>query len=146
MASQEPKVYRLQINDLKTLSLKMEDEPTDYQVGNIFSFTINVEHLVDAEHEAIHVVINVFVYEPERPNTILSSIQVIAIYTLPDFKDIITKESEDIPEDLRMLVHGITISTTRGILYSSLRGTYLQKAILPIVNPQTLVVADQPQP
>jgi hypothetical protein len=142
MAKQKANTYNLNINELKTLSFSIEDEPQDYSVGTTFTFNLNVGHLVDRINKQIPVLTTVHVYEPDRPTIILSKIQVMAVYLVKEFDVIITAEIPDIPEDLRILLYGISISTTRGIYYSALKGTYLEKAILPIINPQAMVMAE----
>lgn len=44
-----------------------------------------------------------------------------------------------VPRDLMLLAINLTYSTTRGILIERLRGTALQSAYLPIVNPDELL-------
>jgi hypothetical protein len=48
-------------------------------------------------------------------------------------------ESEDaisLPDDMLDLLNTVTIGTARGVLYSELRGTYLDHAILPVLDPR----------
>ena len=43
------------------------------------------------------------------------------------------------PGALAEILNSISISTTRGVMYAAFRGTFLQHAILPIVDPRQLV-------
>ncbi len=41
-----------------------------------------------------------------------------------------------IPKDLINNLNGVAISTMRGVMWSTFKGTYLHRAVLPIVNPE----------
>lgn len=60
-------------------------------------------------------------------------------FELPAFASVITKDKSGayvIPADLQLSLNGISISTSRGLLFSAFRGTLLHNAILPLVDPQ----------
>jgi len=54
---------------------------------------------------------------------------------LNDFDNIITKGDGGyvIPHELNVAINRISLSTSRGILFSELRGYYLQDMILPLL-------------
>lgn len=61
--------------------------------------------------------------------------------TLNDYYD---KETNSVflPEPLILTLNSISISTLRGIIYSEFRGTFLQNATLPIIDPKVYTKID----
>lgn len=59
----------------------------------------------------------------------------------------ITKQQADgqiaLPKDVINSLNGITISTMRGMMWSTFKGTYLHRAVLPIVNPEGFQAGQQ---
>ena len=41
-----------------------------------------------------------------------------------------------LPKDLISSLNGVAISTLRGVMWATFKGTYLHRALLPIVNPE----------
>ena len=61
-----------------------------------------------------------------------------------NFKKVLKKNSAGIykiPVSLSAATNNITISTVRGSLYERLRGTYIEKAILPLITHDDLTQA-----
>ncbi len=55
-----------------------------------------------------------------------------------------SKANEPIPQPISVTAVSIAYSTTRGLLASKASGTFLEGAVLPIVQPAKLLVPDQP--
>lgn len=54
------------------------------------------------------------------------------------------KSNEPIPQTIAVTAVSIAYSTTRGLLASKASGTFLEGAVLPIVQPAKLLAPDQP--
>lgn len=70
-------------------------------------------------------------------NIDLASFKIISIFELPDFNTIVTKSDKgklSIPMELEIILKSAALSTSRGILYSELKGTYLHYTILPLID------------
>ena len=63
--------------------------------------------------------------------------------TKDNFDDYFTKNEKEnkyeVPEELEIVLKSAGISTSRGIIFSELEGTYLQGIILPLVDIASLV-------
>ncbi len=44
-----------------------------------------------------------------------------------------------IPDSLSEILNSVSISTTRGVMHSTLKGTFLNNAILPIIDTKALL-------
>lgn len=66
------------------------------------------------------------------------------VFEIFEFDEIFKNVGEDkydIPVGLEILLKSAGISTTRGIIYSEVRGTYLHGAVLPLIDMATLIKA-----
>ena len=101
-----------------------------------FSFSIDVESKVDAEERLVFVIVTVTVLsEDERVR--YGSIAVSNIYHIANFREFITLNGEDnfeLPKELSDLLRHMSISTTRGVMFSTFKGTFLHNALLPIFD------------
>ena len=72
----------------------------------------------------------------------LAEIKVACLFNIKNFNDVIKRNEESdvyhIPKELELIIRPVAISTTRGIIYSEFRGTYLANAIMPIVFMDTM--------
>ncbi len=68
---------------------------------------------------------------------LLATFNVVYNFEVPDFKEYNVVQLENglfhVPVALDEMLRQVSISTTRGIIYSEIRGTYLHGAIMPIV-------------
>ncbi|MEY4029960.1 MAG: hypothetical protein RJA90_1159 [Bacteroidota bacterium] len=72
---------------------------------------------------------------------VLGALSVSCIFDIVNFEDVIKIEADgkvNIPQRLIETLNIISISTTRGVMFSTFKGTFLHSAILPIIDPQQL--------
>lgn len=106
-----------------------------------FHFDINVDHKINMKKKRLAVIIKINVYNESEKKILFGSVNsgyIFEINNLEDFYDP-EKKLHDFPEDFLHTVHSISISTARGLMFSNFRGTYLHNAILPIIDPKSLV-------
>lgn len=107
-----------------------------------FNFNINLESKADSENKILFVIVSVEIKSTGQ-NHVLGSLAASCIYSIPDFDDVIKIEEDgklNIPEDLAEILNSISISTVRGIMFSSFKGTFLHNAFLPIVDSKSFRV------
>ena len=63
------------------------------------------------------------------------------IFEVENFADFINEENGDVnlPEILSNSLNSITLSTVRGLMFSGFKGTFLHNAILPVIDPNSLI-------
>lgn len=135
--SEKKKEYGFQIKTVELLdsSLKTSDKALDK--SPVYSFDINIEHRINIESKITIVVCTVSIYTKSKQD-IIGNIKTGCIYSIPDMDSYIDQKSKQIklPDELAMMLNTVSISTTRGMMFSFFRGTILHNAILPLVNPQ----------
>ena len=113
----------------KNLNPIGNENPTD------FNYTIQAGIRIHSEKEAI--IIEVIASITNVTKTyIFAEFNVWCVFHINDFNNKIIKNAEGffvIPAELELTLKPVSISTTRGIIYKELAGTYLQQAIMPVV-------------
>lgn len=108
--------------------------------NDTFNFEIKTQCLVDDAKDLIVVLVLVNTKKAGE-DKILGKIVIGVGFAIENFKDTIKKNEKGlyvIPKDFENLLKAISISTTRGVMYSEFRGTQLHLAVLPIIFPDTL--------
>jgi hypothetical protein len=117
--------------------------------GTVFKFDIQVESKIDLGQKHVIVVVDV---ETTREDTreIVGSIKTACSFYVDNFDNHIKMNQENIyniPADLENAIRPICISTTRGIMFSEFKGTYLHHVVLPVVMVNVLGSSpNQPDP
>lgn len=128
---------QLQFRSIELLSGSI-NAPHSLNPTSDYNFNINIQTQVDESKDLIFSIVYVDITNPERTFT-YGSLAASCIYTLGNFNEIITKDEMGrhiIPKGLVDTLNMISISTTRGIMFSTFKGTFLHNAIMPLVNPQ----------
>ncbi len=110
--------------------------------GNqIFHFDIQLEHKMNISKQLIVVVPTISIMA-EKKGEQLGLFKSSCIYHVDKLEDFLNKETNELslPKELIVTLNSVSISTTRGMMYSFFRGTILHNAILPVINPQEFKV------
>ncbi len=128
-----------QLKAIELVEVRIEPVLTEEKPKE-FHFNLSLEHRLVPEQKLIVNMVEITVYGDDKKN-ILGSVKTAYSYLVNNFDDFVSKEKDkaDIPENFLTLLNSVSISTTRGILFSQFRGTRLHSAILPILDPSTLV-------
>ena len=100
-----------------------------------FHFDIKSQSLVDHDKKLIIIVIQVKIFKNQETNQVAQFVIALA-YAIQEFDSIVKRDdnTHTIPLELENLLKSITLSTMRGIMFSELRGTHLNNAVLPVVS------------
>ena len=112
-----------------------------------FNFNINLESKADGSNKLVFVIISVEI-KSEDQNHVLGSLSISCIYNIVNFDEVIKIEPSgklDIPQPLVEILNAISISTARGVMFSTFKGTFLHNAFLPIIDPKSFQPLEQPQ-
>jgi len=112
---------------------------------NNFNFNINLDSKADSTNKLLFVIVSVEI-RSEDQNHVLGSLAVSCIYSIVNFDEVVKIEADgkiDIAQPLVEILNSISISTTRGVMFSTFKGTFLHNAFLPIVDPRSLQQVEQ---
>lgn len=117
-------------NPLPNPELKSED----------FLFNLQLEQKIDRPNKSIQVLVKVEI-RANQINEQLASLTTVSLFYIDNFEEI--PNTADgmlvLPEIFSQTLTTLSISTTRGILFTFLKGTYLHYVILPIVDPAKFI-------
>ena len=108
----------------------------------ITNFNITIESKADAINKFVFVIVSVEIKNDDQ-TLALGSIRVSCIYYVTNFEEMIKTNKEGLTEinpALLEIINSISISTTRGVMFSTFKGTFLHNAILPLVDPKQIHV------
>lgn len=107
-----------------------------------FTFNIKVNQRVDPSGKLLGVIceISVLAKDDQSPNP-LGHLTTNCVFRLKDFDRFLDKVKNEftLPDDLGKSIIDLSLSTTRGIMFNYFRGTFLHKAVLPIISFQSLI-------
>ena len=104
-----------------------------------YQYEFNLAVTVNAENDALSLalVVNIF-SDIEKVNN-LGSLNISATFITADFKSILQKHNNKIPNPIFETYVNTLISTARGVLIVKAKETMLEGVIIPIINPKTFV-------
>lgn len=143
----DKKDISIKLETIELLSKTMIERPQVGMIGDKFNFNINVETKVNTTIKTVLYLVTIEITEIDKTQ-VIGSVKLGVSYSIVDFDKHITKRKNeniyDVPLELDALLKSMSVSTTRGVMFSEFTGTYLFKAVLPIVifSP---IVGDQTQ-
>lgn len=111
--------------------------PIDYVLSQdvIFKFTINIEHLINIKDNLIAIKPNIEIFTEEN-ETILGTLTASLVFEFDNLSAFVIENEIKLPLDIIIAINSLSISTVRGIMFSTFRGTYLHNAFLPVIDPK----------
>lgn len=103
----------------------------------LYHFNINLEYKINIEKSFILVICYIEIMQEDK-KTKLGSVKTSCMFEINELERFLKNENIEInlPEEILLSLNSVTISTTRGILFSQFRGTFLHNAQLPLVDPR----------
>ncbi|MHC1705754.1 MAG: hypothetical protein AB9846_17770 [Tenuifilaceae bacterium] len=125
---------------IELLGFDLIQPTTNNLTLNTFNFDIRSEIRLNNELKLIMVVITINLFNQEKTIN-LGNISTSCIFEVLDYNKYVDMKSNtpNFPNDFMVSINSISLSTTRGIMFSQFRGTYLHNAILPIIDPKSFV-------
>lgn len=104
-----------------------------------FHFNLDIEYRVFPDKERVLVLTKVRVSNEEDKEMELGKITTSCAFEIKELeKWVDDQERLVLPQDLKTTLNSVALSTTRGVLYSEYRGTFLDKALIPLIDVQNL--------
>jgi hypothetical protein len=132
----EEKQFNFQIKGIEILDTSIVRPKNRIDGNTVFGFELQAQHSFNLERELVIVTCNVEVLDNNSKDK-LGHVNASCLYYVEDFEQYFDKEknTSNLPQGVITMLNSISISTIRGVMYGIFRGTFLNGAILPIVNP-----------
>lgn len=142
MSKKKPINIEFQIRAIELLDSCLNAPKKQLPNNSIFQFDINLEHRLNVENKLVIVVCSVSIFS-EKKEELLGQLKASCIYNVSNIDEFLVKESNELrfPDDFVTTLNSISISTTRGMMFSFFRGTFLHNAVLPMVDPKIFKVS-----
>lgn len=127
---------------IKGIELKHPQIPLELE--RTYNFNINIEQRINNEEKLVIVVTSVDLIH-EGDQQCHASIKTSCIFLIENFQDFVVADTYQVnlPDQFVVTLNSISLSTTREIMFSGFKGTFMHNLYMPIVNPSTLVIKKQ---
>lgn len=138
------RVFNIRFANIDLISKLLIPQP-DWIVDNQnFGFNIKVDLQLYQKEKVVGVIsdIKILANKEDDQSYILGDFKTICLYHLPDFDTVFNKNENNIfevPIELEIALKSTSLSTTRGVIFSELRGTYLHGIVMPLFDMNKLV-------
>jgi len=103
-----------------------------------YRYNINITHELDLQANMIIKDILIHLVTVKEPPATLAEVKVQFHFHIRDLQGKMKAWDNDRNQLLNEWLDNVILATTRGIMYAEFRGTFLDKAILPITNPSNI--------
>ncbi|MFP4022998.1 MAG: hypothetical protein ACLFVR_00625 [Thiohalospira sp.] len=127
-----------QVKGIEILDIELKNPEKQLPKDPVFHYNINLLHKINPEKKLVFVIVEVNVLNEDK-QTLLGRIRVSNVFhvvNFDEFKVDKTDRTVSFPKEIIDVFNSIAISTTRGVMFTSFRGTFLHTALLPLINPK----------
>jgi len=130
------KKFNFQIKGIEIIETSLIAPKVRIDNKTIFGFDLQVKQSFNLEKDLAIVTCTINVLNNDTKDK-LGHISAACLYYVEKLEQFIDtkKNLASLPESAVVMLNSISISTTRGVMYSVFRGTFLNGAILPVINP-----------
>lgn len=129
---------KFSIKQIQVFNFILDSSPKHQSLSpdHQYTFEINSGVLVDNKQKIIGVDFNSKIFTSAKKNDKVCELSVRIIFSINNFDEIIIKKGKKfvIPDLISQHLIAVTVSTTRGILYEKVQGSFLSNVIMPIIN------------
>ena len=128
---------KYQIIGIDLLDSSITAPPSILPSAATAQFELNVKHHVALKQNLIFVNCRVAILNNEKEIT-YASLSSSCTFEFSDLQSFFDGKKVNLPDDVVLSINAIAVSTTRGMLFSLCRGTYLHQAVMPVIDLNTL--------
>jgi hypothetical protein len=102
----------------------------------IFNFDVSLVQRVNPDKELIVVVCDISTILKNNIDYKLGKYSASYSFRVKELKKFMTEDKKfNLSDSFILTINSVAISTTRGLMFSSFKGTFLHEAILPLIDP-----------
>lgn len=136
MSSKKEENIEFQLINIEILGSEIKSPKEPLPNNTVFSFDIALEQRFNVEQELIFVICDITTFPQENPEQKFGNYRSSCVFKVNDLSKYITENKKiNLSENFTTTINSVAISTTRGLMFSMFKGTFLQGAILPLLDP-----------
>ena len=129
-----PAQAKIQLKGIELLEVSINLPVKKIEKDEVFNFNLNIEHKIERSKELVFVITTVDIYNNDNSQQ-LGKIKTSCIYQIENLDNYLNEAKQAIlPADLTQSINSISLSTTRGMMFSQFRGTHLHQATIPLFD------------
>ena len=134
--SKSPKPLSFKIKTIIILESNLNKPNVSIESASVYQYDISLEQSIRIKECLMDVICRIEIWTDARDQQ-LANLKSRFIYNVDNLENYWDKKTNkpNLPDDFRVSLNSVAISTSRGLMFSFLKGTYLHDAILPVVNP-----------
>jgi transcriptional regulator with XRE-family HTH domain len=132
------KGYTVRLKALELIDFSMICPQKEKSEIKEFNFKINVEHKINKERKSVFVIVVVDIIHEDK-ETLLGNLKVSCHFEIPELDKFCESSAPGkikLPPEIIETLNSVSLSTTRGIMFSQCKGTFLHNAVLPVIDPK----------
>lgn len=132
-------IVKLQFNAIEVINFQIKVPMENLSNLDKFNFTVDTELQINEENKLLVIVVEIKIYDSTKTIEI-GNFKTNNVFLVIENFDLIKaklgKEHIPMPQELVTMLNSISLSTTRGVMWSTFKGTILHNAVLPLWNPK----------
>ena len=135
---QQQNTVTYKISAIETLDLQMKHPKQQNIDFNTFHFDLKLQHRINAEKKLVFVITTIQVLDKDKSAEV-GHVETSCIFEVENFNDYLAEDNNvKFPDSFISEINSMAISTTRGIMFTEFKGTFLHKAVLPVFQSEQL--------
>jgi len=128
-----------QLKEVELLGATLNQPPKQLPEKITYHFNIKLEYRINLDSKFVFVVTSINVSDENYKETLFGHITTSCKFEIQNFDDFVDREKKkaDFPDEILYTLNSIAVSTTRGVMFSQFRGTFLHQAHLPLIDPKS---------
>jgi hypothetical protein len=132
----DPKLAKIKFKGIEVLAKQLVERSSDLLLPiNDFHYDVATTSQVNPQLNVVFIKADVRIKEKTSGKDLFFT-SIVCGFEIENFHDVIEKKADNfyiIPPELDAMLRSVSVSTSRGLIFSELAGTYLYTALLPIV-------------
>lgn len=132
------------IKEISVLRFSINNDPSIQFEDQTTNFNVNIRTFANNDNKYFGV--DVFIFIKNQEQIVMCEMTIRLLFDIKNYDDFVEKSElrgVKFPEHFVQQLISISISTSRGILYSKTEGTKLGNIYLPVLNPSKFVSVPQ---
>lgn len=135
----EKKDFKFRIDSIDIINTSINAPLNPTEIGEL-NFDLQIQVKLEPKKNILMVFVDVEIKTKESKEK-LGKYTICCSYIIEDFEELVSYDNANKPTVPKIIIdtlNSISISTLRGLMFGSFRGTFLHKAILPVVDPKLI--------
>lgn len=129
--------FSMQLLNIELLEFSLTRQTKPFEENQPVNFQVGMEQRFDQANKIAFVATVITIIDNVEESNVLAKIAASCNFRIENLEDFTNTKTGKVllPDPAITTLNAVSISTTRGILFSELRGTHLHGAVLPVMDP-----------